>query len=120
MSKLILVVDDSQTMLMSLKMNLEMNGYKVETATNGEEGLNKIKAGLNPNLIITDINMPVMNGLEFIREVRKVLRFTPILILTTESESSKKEEAKKLGATGWLIKPVSGNDLIKVIQRVIP
>jgi two-component system chemotaxis response regulator CheY len=120
MSKTILIIDDSATMIMSLKANLEMQGFKVETASNGQMALDKIKAGLKPNLIITDINMPVMDGLEFIKNVRPILRFTPILILTTESEQKKREEAKKLGATGWLVKPVSGRDLINVIKKVLP
>jgi len=120
MSKTILIVDDSATMIMSLKAALEMHGFKVETASNGQVALDKIKSGLKPNLIITDINMPVMDGLEFIRNVRPILRFTPILILTTESEQKKREEAKKLGATGWLVKPVSGGDLINVIKKVLP
>jgi two-component system chemotaxis response regulator CheY len=120
MSKTILIIDDSATMIMSLKANLEMQGFKVETASNGQMALDKIKAGLKPNLIITDINMPVMDGLDFIKNVRPILRFTPILILTTESEQKKREEAKKLGATGWLVKPVSGRDLINVIKKVLP
>jgi len=120
MSKTILIVDDSATMIMSLKTALEMQGFKVETASNGQAALDKIKSGLKPNLIITDINMPVMDGLEFIKNVRPILRFVPILILTTESEQKKREEAKKLGATGWLVKPVSGGDLINVIKKVLP
>jgi len=120
MSKTVLIVDDSATMVMSLKSALEMNGFKVETAMNGQAALDKIKSGVKPNLIITDINMPIMNGLEFIKNVRPILRFTPILILTTESEQSKRDEAKRLGATGWLVKPVSGNELIGVIKKVLP
>ncbi|WP_353684294.1 response regulator [Thermodesulfovibrio sp. 3907-1M] len=120
MSKTVLIVDDSATMIMSLKAALEMHGFKVETASNGQMALDKIKSGLKPNLIITDINMPVMDGLEFIRQVKPLLRFTPILILTTESEQKKREEAKKLGATGWLVKPISGTDLINVVKKVLP
>lgn len=120
MSKTVLIVDDSATMIMSLKAALEMHGFKVETASNGQMALDKIKSGLKPNLIITDINMPVMDGLEFIKNVRPLLRFVPILILTTESEQKKREEAKKLGATGWLVKPVSGTDLINIIKKVLP
>ncbi|MDI1472372.1 MAG: response regulator [Thermodesulfovibrio sp.] len=120
MSKTILIVDDSATMIMSLKAALEMQGFTVESASNGQSALDKIKSGLKPNLIITDINMPVMDGLEFIKNVRPILRFVPILILTTESEQKKREEAKKLGATGWLVKPVSGGDLINVIKKVLP
>jgi two-component system chemotaxis response regulator CheY len=120
MSKTILIVDDSATMLMSLKAALELHKFKVETASNGKEALDKIKSGLKPDLIITDLNMPVMDGLEFIKNVRPLLKFVPILILTTESEAKKREEAKKLGATGWLVKPVSGTDLINVIKKVLP
>lgn len=120
MPKTVLIVDDSATMLLSLKTNLEIHGFKVEQASNGKQALDKVKSGLKPDLIITDINMPEMDGLEFIKNVRPILKFTPILILTTESEQSKREQAKKLGATGWLVKPVSGQDLINVIKKVLP
>jgi len=118
----VLVVDDSVTMLLSLKTTLSMNGFAVETANNGKEALNKLNAGLKPNLILTDINMPVMGGMELIGKVRAMpgFRFIPILTLTTESESSKREEGKRLGATGWIVKPVAGDDLVKVIKRVLP
>ncbi len=118
--KTIFVVDDSATMVMSLKTSLEMSGFKVETAVDGEQAMAKINKGLKPDLIITDINMPKMDGIELIRHARKVLRFTPILTLTTESQQAKRDEAKKLGATGWLVKPVGGVDLIKVIKQVLP
>tara|TARA_Y100001001_G_scaffold45949_1_gene41127 strand:- start:19047 stop:19415 length:369 start_codon:yes stop_codon:yes gene_type:complete len=120
MAKTIFVVDDSATMLMSLKSSLEMNGFKVSTAKDGLEALGQIKSGLKPDLMITDINMPNMNGLELIKAVRPMLRFMPILALTTESQATKKDEAKKLGATGWLVKPVAGADLLKVIRQVLP
>ncbi len=120
MAKTIFVIDDSATMLMSVKQTLEMSGLKVDTAKDGLEAFNKIKAGLKPYLIITDINMPNMNGIEFIKNARAILRFTPILALTTESQATKREEAKKIGATGWLVKPISGPDLLKVIRQVLP
>src|ERR1035438_6964828 len=122
MAMKILVVDDSVTMVLSLKTTLTMNGFNVETANNGQAALDKLKAGIKPNLILTDINMPVMGGLEFIGHVRALpaFRFTPILTLTTESETGKRDEGKRLGATGWLVKPLSGEDLIKVIKRVLP
>ena len=118
----ILVVDDSTTMVMSLKTTLSMNGFQVETANNGQAALDKLKSGLKPNLILTDVNMPVMGGLELIGKVRGLpgFKFIPILTLTTESEASKRDEGKRLGATGWLVKPVSGDDLIKVIKKVLP
>jgi two-component system chemotaxis response regulator CheY len=118
--KTIFLVDDSATMLMSLKTSLEMKGFKVETAGDGVEAMNKLNSGFKPDLLITDINMPNMNGLELIKNARKLLRFTPILALTTESQASKREEAKKSGATGWLVKPVSMNDLTQVIKQVLP
>jgi two-component system chemotaxis response regulator CheY len=122
MSKNVLVVDDSSTMLLSLKTNLEMHGYHVETAGDGLQALARIRGGCAPALIITDINMPNLGGIEFIREARALpgCRFTPILALTTESQGAKRDEAKKLGATGWLVKPVSGPDLIKVVKQVMP
>jgi two-component system chemotaxis response regulator CheY len=118
----ILVVDDSVTMVLSLKTALSMNGFQVETANNGQAALDKLQAGLKPNLILTDINMPVMGGMELIGKVRALpgFRFIPILTLTTESETSKRDEGKRLGATGWLVKPIAGDDLIKVIKKVLP
>jgi two-component system, chemotaxis family, chemotaxis protein CheY len=122
MSKTILIVDDSATMIMSVKSNLEMNGFKVETANDGLQALNKLKAGSKPDLIITDINMPNMGGLELIKSVRALpgFRFTPILTLTTEGQAEKRDEGKKAGATGWLVKPINGVDLIKIIKQVLP
>jgi two-component system chemotaxis response regulator CheY len=116
----IFIVDDSATMVMSLKATLEIAGFKVETAADGEQALTRIKSGFKPDLMITDINMPKMDGITLIREVRKVLRFTPILTLTTESQQAKRDEAKKLGASGWMVKPVGGADLVKVIRQVLP
>ena len=118
--KFVFLVDDSSTMLMSLKSTLEISGFKVDTACDGEQALGKLRGGLKPDLIITDINMPKMDGLLLIKEARKLLRFTPILALTTESQAGKRDEAKKLGASGWLIKPVTGSDLIRVVKQVLP
>jgi two-component system chemotaxis response regulator CheY len=122
MAMRIFVVDDSATMVMSLKTALTMNGFEVETACNGREALDKLQSGLKPNLILTDVNMPVMGGMELIRNVRSIaaLKFVPVLTLTTESEAGKREEGKRAGATGWIVKPVSGNDLIAVIKKVLP
>lgn len=122
MSKRIMLVDDSVTMLMSVKANLEMSGFAVETAEDGVKALAKLKAAYKPDLIITDINMPNMGGIELIQQVRGLagFRFIPILALTTESQQGKREEAKRLGATGWLVKPVGGADLLQVIKQVLP
>ncbi|HEY1255683.1 MAG TPA: response regulator, partial [Terracidiphilus sp.] len=100
MAKIILVVDDSVTMVMSLKSTLTLNGFQAETAGNGKEALTKLQSGFKPDLIVTDINMPVMGGMELIRSVRSMpgLKFIPILTLTTESEIAKKTEGKLAGA----------------------
>jgi two-component system chemotaxis response regulator CheY len=122
MAKTIMVVDDSATMLMSLKNSLEIGGFSVITATDGVLALEKLQTKPKPDLIITDINMPNMGGIEFIGNARKLpgFRFIPILALTTESHQAKRDEAKKLGATGWLVKPIGGADLIKIIKQVLP
>lgn len=118
--KNVFLVDDSATMLMSLKRTLELSGYAVETAPDGAQALTKLQSGFKPDLIITDINMPNLDGVSLIREARKLLRFTPILALTTESQQAKRDEAKKCGATGWLVKPVGGTELVNVIKQVLP
>ena len=122
MAVTVLVVDDSVTMVLSLKTTLSLHGFQVETAGNGQEALQKLKSGLKPGLILTDVNMPVMGGLDLIRNVRTTpgLKFIPILTLTTESEAGKRNEGKLAGATGWLVKPVSGNDLVAVMRKVLP
>jgi len=122
MAKTVLVVDDSITMVMSLKTTLTMNGFDVETAGNGQAALDKLFAGIKPSLVLTDINMPVMGGMELIAKIRAIpgLKFIPILTLTTESDNAKRDEGKRAGATGWLVKPVSGDDLIRVIKKVLP
>ena len=122
MAKTNLIVDDSATMLMSVKAILEMSGFAVATASDGVQALERLKGGLRPDLLLTDVNMPRMDGLELIRNVRQLqgFRFMPILTLTTESQAAKRDEAKQLGATGWLVKPVSGPDLVRVIKQVLP
>ena len=118
--KQLLIVDDSTTMLMSLKSALEIAGFKVHTAGDGVQAMKQVQGGLKPDLLITDINMPNMDGLALIKAVRAVLRFVPILALTTESQQARRDEAKKLGASGWLVKPVSSADLVRVIRQLVP
>ena len=122
MTKRIFIVDDSATMLMSVKGTLQMAGFEVETACDGVDALEKLKFSAKPDLIITDVNMPRMTGLELIQQLKSMpaFRFVPILTLTTESQASKRDEGKRLGATGWLVKPVLGPDLVKVIKQVLP
>lgn len=120
--KTIFLVDDSGTMLMSLSEILQRAGFQVKIALNGQDALDQFKAGAKPDLVITDQNMPGLTGIELIRETRKLpaFRFTPILMLTTESQQAKRQEGKAAGATGWLVKPVAGKDLLGVIKQVLP
>jgi len=122
MSKTIFLVDDSATMLMSVKFFLTSANFMVETASDGVQALSRLNAGLKADLIITDINMPHMGGMELIKSLRAMprFRFTPILTLTTESLPEKRNEAKKLGATGWIVKPIAGAELVKVIKQLLP
>ncbi len=120
--KKILVVDDSPTMLMSIESVLKKAGYEVATATSGEKAFDMLQGGLKVDLLITDYHMGAMDGIGLIRSARKLpaVRFTPILMVTTESQQDKRQEAKAAGATGWLVKPVEGESLVKVIRQVIP
>jgi two-component system chemotaxis response regulator CheY len=117
----VFLVDDSPTMLMSITSILVKAEMTVETAGDGQEALDRLKAGLKPDLIISDVNMPRLDGVSFVREVRRSgQRFVPILMLTVESEQKKGEEAKAAGATGWIIKPVSSDKLLGAIRQVVP
>lgn len=116
--KTVLLVDDSATMLMSMRAGLEISGYRVSTAHDGVEAMALLQGGLKPDLIITDIHMPKMDGIEFIRQARKALRFTPILALTTEGQQAKRDQARQFGATGWMLKPVRGAEMMQVINQV--
>lgn len=119
--KNIMVVDDSPLIVSFLKTTLEGAGYKVSSAADGALAMAALKVAMaKPDLIITDINMPNMNGLELIKNARAMFRFTPILALTTENQATKRDEAKRLGATGWLTKPVTPTDLVKVVKQVLP
>jgi two-component system, chemotaxis family, chemotaxis protein CheY len=122
MALTILVVDDSALIVRSVTTILELNGYKTESADDGETALAMLKAGLKPNLMITDINMPIMNGVELIKQTRMLpsFRFMPILVMTTESQQTLRDEAKSLGATGWVVKPVGGELLITIIKKLLP
>lgn len=120
--KTILLVDDSATLLMSMEAIIKKGGYGVQKAKNAEDAIQKLGGGFKPDLIITDLNMPGMDGIALIAHLRKMagLRFTPILMLTTESQQTKRQQAKAAGATGWLVKPVDSQQLLSVIKQVVP
>ena len=115
----ILTVDDSRTMRDMLKLALAEAGFRVVQAIDGADGLERLEAD-GADVIITDINMPNVDGLEFIERVRSNQRHraTPILVLTTESEPEMKERARKAGATGWIVKPFNPGKLVDAIRRV--
>ena len=117
----ILLVDDSTTILLSISSILIKAGYTVEKAANAELALQKFNAGVKINLLITDLNMPGMNGIELIKEVRKLpaCKFMPILFLTTESQQARKMEAKAAGASGWIVKPATADELLNTIKLVL-
>ena len=117
----IMLVDDSATILLSISSILSKAGYGVEKASNAEDALRKFTGGVKADLLITDLNMPGMNGIELIREVRKLpaYKFMPILFLTTESQQSRKLEAKEAGASGWIVKPATADELLNTIKLVI-
>lgn len=122
MSKTILVVDDSATLRMSVEMTLKPAGYDVVQAINGQEGLQALQRlaaqSQTPVMIISDVNMPVMDGITFIKEVKKTpFKYLPILVLTTEREDSKKLEGKQAGAAGWLVKPFKPETLLTVVRK---
>ncbi len=119
MGKRVLVVDDSAAIRQSISFVLDQGGYEVVEAQDGLDGLDKL-AGDNVQLIITDVNMPNLDGIGFIRKVREnpAHRFVPIIVLTTESQNSKMQEGKEAGATGWIVKPFSAEKLLSVVKKV--
>lgn len=121
MTQTVMVVDDSTSVRKMVTFTLENAGYAVIEAENGWDALKKIPQSLI-SLFIVDLNMPHVNGFELTRSVRSMKdhKFTPIVMLTTESQASKKKKAKEAGATGWITKPFKPNQLIGVINKVIP
>lgn len=116
-----LIVDDSVSMRQMVSFTLREGGFEVVEAGHGQEALEKL-ATLAVDLIITDLNMPVMDGITFIRNARQMpaTRYKPILMLTTEGLASKKEQGKAAGATGWIVKPFDPEKLLSTIAKVLP
>jgi two-component system chemotaxis response regulator CheY len=120
MSKKIMIVDDSASLRQMLNFTLSEASYEPLEAANGEEAL-KILGHEQVDMLITDLNMPVMDGLTLIREVRskQSYKFIPIIMLTTESQAEKKLEGRSAGATGWIVKPFTPQQLIGVIKKFL-
>jgi two-component system chemotaxis response regulator CheY len=119
MAKVILTVDDSASVRQLVRFTLSGAGYQVIEAVDGVDALRKLTVPVH--LIVTDLNMPQLDGIGLIREVRgkPAYKGVPILMLTTESQASKKQEGKAAGATGWIVKPFSPEQLLAVIKKVL-
>ncbi len=120
MSKTILTADDSASMRQMIAFTLKQEGYDVVEAEDGTDAISKLE-GAPVDMIITDLNMPNMNGMDLIRNVREraECKFIPIIMLTTESDETKKKEGKSAGATGWLVKPFKPPQLLAIIKKVL-
>ena len=123
MNRYIFVIDDSSTIRLSVEMAIRELGFPVIQAENGQDALEKIaeikKTGDGIALCISDINMPVMDGIEFITEFRKTDKFTPVIILSTENQKGIIQKGKDSGASGWIIKPFQTDDLLNVVRRFV-
>lgn len=119
MTKSILIIDDSRAIRDMVAFALKPSGYQIFCAENGALGLDKLREE-KPDLVITDLNMPVMNGLDFIRNARKDTAGAgiPIVLLTTETRAEMKAEGKAAGATGWINKPFNADMLISVVKKL--
>ncbi len=120
MAKKILIVDDSPTMRQMVSFTLREAKFDVLEAEDGQDALKKVEKE-KFDLILTDLNMPIMDGITFIRNARGLpgTKYTPILMLTTENQAEKKSEGKAAGATGWIIKPFDPTKLLAVIGKVL-
>ena len=118
--KNILIVDDSESICELMKLTLESAGYRVDQSADGPEAVRCLD-GREINLVITDLYMPMMDGIELIREIRNHNDYatTPILLLTTELQAAKKEEAREAGATAWIVKPFMQEKLLEVVKKII-
>ena len=121
--KHIMVIDDSVTIRTSVEYALKGLGFSLDHAENGADALEKVKdlkgKGQDVALCIVDVNMPVMDGITFIGEFRRLDKFTPVLVLTTESEEAKIKLGRTAGASGWIIKPFRNQDMVNAVQRLI-
>lgn len=120
MPKLIMTVDDSASVRQMVRTTLQQCGYEVVEAVDGKDAMQKLD-GQRVDLLIADLNMPNLGGIALIKEVREIpaCRFMPIIVLTTESQDSKKREGKDAGATGWIVKPFKPEQLMEVVKKVL-
>ncbi len=121
MPKTILIVDDSSSLRTVVKMALERAGYAVLEAGDGKEALSRLDAAGKVNLIVSDVNMPQMDGITFVTEVKKHPRhrFTPVIMLTTEGQEAKKEQGRAAGAKAWITKPFNPPQLLDAVSKLV-
>ena len=121
MTRTALIVDDSVTIRQMVSFTLKQAGFTVVEAVDGQDALDRLESQ-RPDLVITDLNMPRVDGINFIRRLRgrPATRHTPVLMLTTESQESKRQEGRAAGATGWIVKPFHPDKLLQVIGKVLP
>lgn len=121
MSRKILTVDDSLSIRQTVRLTLTMAGYEVSEADSGQAALEACDKG-SFDVVVTDLNMPGMDGIELIRRLRArpQFKFVPILMLTTESQLERKQQGKSVGATGWIVKPFTADQLVATIKKVCP
>lgn len=119
MAKTIMTVDDSASVRQMVSFTLKGAGFSVVEAVDGKDALSKLKGDVH--MIVTDLNMPNLDGIGLIRQVRATpsYKFIPIVMLTTESQASKKEEGKSAGATGWIVKPFKPDQLLAVVNKLL-
>lgn len=120
MAKTILVVDDSWSVRQLVSLTLQSAGYDVIEASDGADALTKL-SGQEINLIVCDVNMPNMDGISFVKEVKKsdAYKFTPVIMLTTESQEKKKQEGQAAGAKAWVVKPFRPDQLVTAVSKLI-
>lgn len=120
MAKQFLVVDDSASMRQLVSFTIKEAGFDVIVAENGKDALAKL-GGQKVDMVVTDLNMPEMDGITLIKQLRSLpaYKFTPIVMLTTESQESKKQEGKSAGASGWIVKPFSPDKLLEVVRKFV-
>ena len=116
----VLTVDDSNSLRRMVAFTLKRAGHEVVQAADGSEGLTKVQEQ-KIDLALVDVNMPSMGGIEMVTEMRKLPEYTrtPILMLTTESSDEKKQEGRQAGATGWIVKPFSPEQLLAIVEKVL-
>ena len=120
MPKTILIVDDSASMRQLISFTLKDAGFDVLSAVNGTDALTRL-GSRRVEMVVTDLNMPEMDGITFIRQLRgmKEHRFTPIIMLTTEAQDAKKQDGRAAGASGWIVKPFSPEKLLEVVKKFV-